>query len=151
MYTHSCYFRNFHFIKAGTEVFFCIIYFYFSSLLFRLYATYIFIGTLRFTYLSSVNCRSSMKKIKNKINKEKSKLPLIPAQHLHFLKLFYTFPICTFDIYIVIVIAGMQHYTQLWFFIITCISHITYNYCFNFYIFYKKVRIIKERQRPSPF
>lgn len=71
MCTHSCYFRNFHFVKAGTEV--CSASYTFTFPLFYLdYMQYIFIGTPRFTYLSSLNCRSSMKKLKkNKLAKKK--------------------------------------------------------------------------------
>lgn len=133
-------FQKLPFRKSWYWSLFCIIYFYFSSLLFRLYAIYIFIGTPRFTYLSSLNCRSSMKKcLKSKLAKKK--VNYLWFHHMNttfhfFFLIFYTFPICTFDIYIVIVIAGMQHYTQLRFFTITCISHITYNYCFNFYIIF---------------
>ena len=70
MCVHSCYFKSFHFIKAGTEV--CSVSYTFNLPLFYLdYMQYMFIGTPKFTYLSSLNCRSSMKRLKKKFSKEK--------------------------------------------------------------------------------
>lgn len=109
----------------------CIIYFYFYSLLFRLSVIYVYWHIKTYITLKSLKQYDKIKEnfAKRKITSD----PIAITQPSSFFPKFFLAD--KLDIYIVTIIAGMQHYIRplVFYLVITCISHVSCNYCCSFY------------------